>query len=139
YALSVSLPVLNRLPAVWDTRADGSVDHVSYIASYMESFCRTMWGLAPILRDKEKAVFLEKEGRKLDVRDWFREELRSGLDPSSPKYRKKYVKHYDKVQYASQMSTVLAALALGIALNRETLWGPLEAAGRRRIGAWLSE
>src|SRR5690606_6951623 len=107
--------------------------------TYMESFCRTMWGLAPILKHRKEPVLLRRDGRDIDVCDWFMGEMTAGLDPSSPKHWEKYLALYDKTGYANQLTTELAALTLAIALNREKLWDPMEAADRARIGRWLNE
>src|SRR5690606_25800670 len=110
YALSVSLPLLSELPVEWDARKPGSLDHVSYIASHMESFCRTMWGLAPIIKHRAEPVLLERGGSKIDVCDWFMQGIVTGLDPNSPGHWEKYLKHYDITNYANQLTTELAAL-----------------------------
>lgn len=139
YALSVSLPLLNQLPGVWDTRTPGSLDHVSYIASYMESFCRTMWGLAPILKHRQEPIYVQRDGQDIEVCQWFMEGIVNGLNPSSPQHWEKYLKHYNTINYANQLTTELAALTLGMVLNKKKLWDPLETKDKERIGAWLNE
>jgi len=139
YALSISLPLLESIPTDWEKLSVRKTDNGGYIHGYFEAYCRPLWGLAPLLKNREEPIYVRQGGRKDEIHDWYLDHLISGLDPASPRYWEKHLASYgNQVAYVNQTVTEVVALAYAFVIDREKLWDPLPASDKLRIAAWLN-
>lgn len=91
----------------------------------MEAWARPLWGLAP---------FWAGGGRSSDgfFECTYRRGLAAGTDPASPEY-------WGTCRNHDQRFVEMAAIAYGLLLAPDVLWGPLGARERDNVAAWLSQ
>lgn len=133
YAVSLCLALWERTAArLRRGEASQSIDNAGYTATFLENFCRPLWGLAPIL--KEKDLFLTVDGEKLEVCAWLRTVLAQGTRPGGwDKYRASLGDSF----YANQLTTELAGYMVGAFWAEEKLWAPFSPEEKVRIARWL--
>jgi hypothetical protein len=95
--------------------------HYAPKTALMESWSRTLWGIAPLIAG----------GGTCPDPDSIRLVLRQGVDPASPGY-------WGEAGDRDQLLVEMAALALSLIIARHIFWDPLDREDRRRLYTWLS-
>ena len=138
YAVRICVSMLGRTA---NRRAAGIrpqvIDQLGYVPTFLEEFCRPIWGLSAVLREMEGDFTLMIQGCPVPLCQWVRETLIQGVTPGSPGSwdtdRACIGEHF----FAFQNLTELAGLLMGMVFAREKLWDPIPQAEQKRIADWV--
>lgn len=112
-------------------------DHISYECSKMEELFRPLWGITPLLREKNYTITVC--GEKRDLADALRCVIRDGSDEASDKCFSRFAANRDVNNFANQMITEFAPLCIAMCQAPEVLWEPFSDAERAKITAWVRD
>ena len=136
YAMQLCLPLLERTEHRRTQHIRPVVnDSAGYLLSYVESFCRPLWGIGPVL-GSGKQFYIEAEGQQLEVCSWLRQCVLTATDESSP-YNWNPVEGMDETSYYNQMKTELAGLLVGMYFARNVLWDVFTPKEQKQIADWI--
>lgn len=137
YAMELCLPLMERTARRRLRHVKTLVnDSAGYNITFLEAFCRPLWGIGPILAE-DGPYYLNIEGRKQEVCQWIRQVLLDGVTAESEFSWDRYRDCISPSHFANQVKTELAGLMLGIFLARKKLWEPFSEEERRRIADWV--
>jgi hypothetical protein len=103
--------------------------HYSPGTALMEGFCRTLWGIAPLLAGS--ATGAAAGGRAYPTLDQVVSLLSQGVNPAAPEY---WGVPLDK----DQMLVEMASIALSLMIARNDFWEPLTVSQKEQLYCWLS-
>lgn len=113
------------------------VDRVGVECTKLEELFRPMWGLAPVLKERDLQITVNDQ--KLDVAKFYQELMIEGTDPSSPNRFDKNVSDYDREFFANQSITEIAGYLTCVFFAKEILWDPMTKAQQDQIALWIEE
>ena len=136
YAVKICLAMLEQTAERYAQRIPPIViDELGYVPTFLEEFCRPLWGLAPVLRDTP--LTMNVLGEQLDVATWLRQVLIEGTDPASPRSWDTYREDIGNHRFAFQNLTELAGWLIGMYFAREALWEPIPQDKKDQIAQWI--
>lgn len=113
-------------------------DSAGYVISFLESFCRPLWGIGPILAE-DGPFSIRVDGQEVDVCRWIRQVLLEDITPGGEFSWDKDRACIDPVSFCNQTKTELAGLLLGIWFARQHLWEPYTWEEKERIAGWIHQ
>lgn len=138
YAQDICLAMLERTAnRTLCGRIPETIDHSGYTSTFLEEFCRPLWGLAPIIRESDEPLYINIGGKPTELCGWIREVLVSGATPESEHSFDIYRDATGDYPFAFQNLTELAGLFVGFYFAREKLWDPLSKKDKDRVAEWL--
>ena len=111
------------------------VDRVGVECTRLEELFRPMWGLAPILNERELNITVD--GKKMAVSDFYQHLMLEGTDSSSPNRFDRNVSNYDREFFANQSITEIAGYLTCVFFAREKLWDSMSRQQQDQIAAWV--
>ena len=111
------------------------VDRVGVECTKLEELFRPMWGLAPVLNERELRIRVN--GKELKVSDFYRQLMIEGTDPDSPNRFDKNVSDYDREFFANQSITELAGYLTCVYFAKEKLWDIMSKPEQDQIANWI--
>ena len=98
-------------------------DYIGYTCTRVEELFRPLWGLAPFLKngDVDITVF----GKETTVSKFITEVMLEGTKPNGEKAFDKDVTEFNKVVFANQTITEIAAYMVTVFFAPERLWNNL--------------
>lgn len=114
------------------------VDTIGYVPSQLEELFRPFWGMTPILKDGERLTITVR-GEAVEVGEWLREVLITGIDPNSEFSWDATGKYAGLHWYYFQNVTELAGLLVGMYFAKEQTWDLLSCEEQRRVADWIYE
>lgn len=137
YAMKISLPLMERAERRKRRLFTEINDNAGYITSWIEGFCRPLWGIAPILRDNGHEYAIQVDERLVPVCEWIRQTIIDGTNPDSEFYWDPYGQVASSSVVSNQIKTEMTGLLTGIYFAANVLWEPIQAEDRRRIADWI--
>lgn len=121
----------------YDNTIYTQVDRVGVECTKLEELFRPMWGLAPVLKERDIQITLGEE--RLPVARFYQNLMIEGTDPESPRRFDKNVSDYDREFFANQAITEIAGYLTCVFFAREILWDPMTKAQRDQIARWIEK
>lgn len=112
------------------------VDRVGVECTRLEELFRPMWGLAPVLKERE--LRLRVGDRTLSAADFYRDLMLEGTDPASPNRFDRNVSDYDRELFANQSVTEIAGYLTCVFFAKEILWDILTKKEQDQIAGWIA-
>ncbi len=132
YAFSLCRTMLERTASRYERGVSPTViDHVGYIPTFLEEFCRPFWGMAPVISENPEPVILSYNGKTADLAQWLSDLLFDGLDPGSENSWERYRDTGAGWGLDFQNLTELAGLLIGLYFCREKTWDRFSPRRRR--------
>lgn len=137
YAMELCIPLMERTARRRLNHAKTLVnDSAGYTITFLEAFCRPLWGIGPILAE-DGPYYLDMGDQKLEVSQWIRQVLLDGVTAGNEFSWDRHRGCISPSLYANQVKTELSGLMLGIFLARKKLWEPFSEDERNRIADWV--
>ena len=111
------------------------VDRVGVECTKLEELFRPLWGLAPVIRERE--LFLTVDGRPMAVAEFYKQLMIEGTDPASPRRFDRSVTDYDREFFANQSITEIAGYLTCVFFAREQLWDVMTREQQDQIANWI--
>lgn len=111
------------------------VDRVGVECTKVEELFRPMWGLAPVLR--ERNLMLHVGDSEISVPDFYKQLMIEGTDPDSPSRFDKNVSDYDREFFANQAVTEIAGYLTCVFFAKDILWDSMTKAQQDQIASWI--
>ena len=111
-------------------------DRVGYECTRMEELFRPLWGIAPLLLERNLEISFN--GKTVPAEKWITDVIYNGTSPDSPRRFGQNVE--GKIQtfrFANQGITEIAGYMLAVYFAREKLWDPLSAEYKEQISSWI--
>ncbi len=112
-------------------------DAVGFEVTKIEDIFRPMWGIAPVLKERDPEINVL--GKKMKITDFITDVMLSGTAPDSPKRFDRNVTEFNQYGFANQAITELAAYLLTVYFDREKLWDALPSNKREQIASWITK
>lgn len=139
YAMEICIPLMERTAK---RRLEGYRtevnDSAGYLLTFVENFCRPLWGIAPVIKESKEIFYLNVEGESVELCHWIRQVVLEAVEEQSP-YNWFMNAGQDPSSYYNQMKTELAGLLVGMFLAREKLWDPYTNEEKQKIADWVYE
>ncbi len=114
------------------------VDHVSIECSKLEELLRPLWGIAPLLKEKE--YYISVQGEKVLLTKALRDIILKGSDENSDICFSRFAnKNRGELTFANQMITEFAGYCLAINIASEVLWEPYTEEEKKQLGSWIKK
>lgn len=113
------------------------IDHVSIECSKLEELLRPLWGMAPLLKEKEYYIYVK--GEKTSLAKALRDIIYEGSCEDSPICFTRFSKSRSETAFANQMITEFAGYAIAITIAPEVLWEPYTEEEKIKLGAWVKK
>lgn len=138
YAIKICLAMLERTAnRRVERKIPVVIDELGFVPTFLEEFCRPIWGLAPVIQEMEGDFMLHVQGEEIALCDWIRTVLIEGVDPESPYAWDTYRECVGNHPFAFQNLTELAGLLIGMFFARKKIWDPIPEQQKRRIADWI--
>ena len=111
------------------------VDHVGYECTRQEELFRPLWGIAPLLGDKEFKIRVGDA--TLHVCDFITRVITEGTAEASSHRFDRHVPAGAESSFANQCVTEIAAYLITVRFARKELWDSLEQSQRDVIAKWI--
>ena len=111
-------------------------DRVGYECTRMEELFRPLWGIAPVLLERNLEITFN--GKTMPAEEWITDVIYNGTSPDSPRRFGQNVE--GKIQtfrFANQGITEIAGYMLAVYFAREKLWDPLSAEYKEQMSSWI--
>lgn len=112
-----------------------TVDHVGYECTRIEELFRPLWGIAPLLSDRDFKITVS--GKKIHVCDFITKIILEGTGEDSPRRFDRNVTDRTRVNFANQCITEIAAYLVTVHFAKEALWEPLSREQKDQIAGWI--
>lgn len=112
-----------------------TVDHVGYECTRIEELFRPLWGIAPFLKDDNFSIAVGD--RKMKVADFITKVIIEGTDEKSERRLDKNVSEDNRIGFANQCVTEIAAYLVAVHFAKDTLWAPLAKEQKEKIAKWI--
>ncbi|MEE0898623.1 MAG: DUF2264 domain-containing protein [Acutalibacteraceae bacterium] len=112
-------------------------DNVGFSCTRIEEIFRPLWGLAPFLKDRD--IPLSVDGKDITVSGFLTEVMCDGTNPKSPRCFDRNVTEFDKVVFANQSITEIAAYLVSAYFAPKYLWDSLSPSNRDQIALWIKK
>lgn len=113
------------------------VDRVGMECTKLEELFRPMWGLAPVLKERELWITLGDE--RVSVAQFYQTLMIEGTDPEGPRRFDRNVSDYDREFFANQAITEIAGYLTCVFFAREILWDPMTRKQQDQIALWIEK
>jgi hypothetical protein len=113
------------------------IDHVGFACTQLEELLRPLWGIAPLLEQKE--YYITVDGVRRSVSEVFREVILEGCTETSPLCFSRDVTPPKAIGFANQMITEFSAYTLAIVLAPGALWEPYTPQQRQQVGQYVKK
>lgn len=111
------------------------IDRAGLECTKLEELLRPMWGLAPVLKERE--IKIHACGRTMTAAEFYKELMLEGTDPKSPERFDKNVTDYNFNFFANQATTELAGYLTCVYFAKEILWDILTKEEQDQIAGWI--
>lgn len=139
YALQVCIPLMERTAQRRLTQEMTEInDNQGYFVSWIEGFCRPLWGMGPIIRSGD-ICYMNIQGEAVDAAAWIREVLEDAVNPES---RHNWIQNreaFGDQGYVNQMKTELTSLLMGLYIARPQLWDLMDSRVHKKLADWIYE
>ena len=108
-------------------------DVVGYECTRIEELFRPLWGIAPLLNERE--MYINIENKKVKVTDFISDVILRGTSPSDPLRFDRFVN--DKYTFSNQAVTEIAAYLVTVYFAKDKLWDNLTDAQREQISSFI--
>lgn len=112
-------------------------DYIGYSCTRMEELFRPLWGIAPFLKNGD--IRLPLDGKEITVSEFITEVMCDGTDPDSPRRFDRNVTDFNRIVFANQAITEIAAYLVAVYFAPEALWKPLSQIRRDQIALWIKK
>jgi len=119
----------------FDNTVYTQVDRVGVECTKLEELFRPMWGLAPVIKERE--LHITVNGKKISAVDFYKQLMIEGTDPDSPNRFDKSVTDFDRDFFANQSITEIAGYLTCVFFAKEQLWDTMTKAQQDQIAAWI--
>jgi len=113
------------------------IDHMSIECSKLEELLRPLWGMAPLLNEKEYYIYVK--GEKTSLAKALRDIIYEGSCEDSPICFSRFSKSRSETSFANQMITEFAGYCLAINIAPEVLWEPYTEEEKKQLGSWIKK
>ena len=113
------------------------VDRVGVECTKMEELFRPLWGLAPVL--KERDIKLCINGKTLSIPDFYKQLMLEGTDPDSPNRFDRNVSDYDREFFANQSITEIAGYLTCVYFAKDIFWDLMTQEQQNQIALWIEK
>lgn len=135
-AYSLYIPMLEKAARRYQNgEIPVKIDHVGYSCTMLEELFRPLWGIAPLLLEREMTICVA--GRRLDVPSFYGELMTEGTDPFSERRFDRNVTDYDREVFANQAVTEIAGYLIAVRFAKELLWDILTKGQQDQIADWI--
>ncbi len=110
-------------------------DMVGYEVTAIEELFRPLWGIAPLLKEKDLAFTLL--GKKVKAVDFINKVILEGIDESGNRRFDRNVTDYNRIGFANQAVTELAAYLVTVYFAKEKIWDVLPKSKQDSIAKWI--
>ena len=111
------------------------VDRVGYECTRLEEIFRPMWGIAPLLHDKDFEIRIGE--KTMHVCEFITKVICEGTAKDSPRRFDRHVPPTQAIDFANQCITEIAAYLITVHFARDVLWDTLEKHVRDNIARWI--
>lgn len=112
-------------------------DYISFSCTRLEEIFRPLWGIAPFLRDGD--IEIEVLGNKMTVSQFVTDVMIFGTDENSDKCFDKDIADFNKVVFANQSITEIAAYLVAVYFAKKRLWDPIAQNKKDQIALWIKK
>lgn len=112
-----------------------TIDHVGFSCTMLEELFRPLWGIAPLLRERELTLHID--GRPQTVPAFYADLMIRGTDPASACRFDRNVTDYDREVFANQAVTEIAGYLIAVRFAKELLWDILPGDKQDQIAGWI--
>lgn len=112
-------------------------DTVGFSCTRIEEIFRPLWGIAPFLKNGD--LHLAVDGKDITASEFITEVMRDGTDPDSPHRFDLNITDYNKIGFANQAITEIAAYMVTVYFAPERLWTPLSCELKDQIALWVKD
>lgn len=137
YAMQITIPLWERAQRRKKGLLTEINDNAGYSTSWIENFCRPLWGIAPVLRERGQEYMLRADGCEEPLIPWIRRTVVDGTNPQSPYYWDRAGRIDASNVVSNQVKTEMAGLLTGFYFAREVLWDPLKDSEKKQIADWI--
>lgn len=137
YAMQITIPLWERAERRKQKLYADINDNAGYSTSWLENFCRPLWGIGPVLKEKGEQYTITVEGHKESLVHWIRRTVVDGTNPLSPYYWDRAERINISSTVSNQVKTEMAGLLTGFYVAREVLWDPLDNSEKKQIADWI--
>ena len=108
-------------------------DVVGYECTRIEELFRPLWGIAPLLNERE--MYIKVDEKRVKVTDFITDVILKGTSPDSPLRFDRFVN--DKYTFSNQAVTEIAAYLVTVYFAKDKLWDNLTDAQREQISSFI--
>jgi len=112
-------------------------DYISFSCTQLEEIFRPLWGIAPFLKNGDIDIIVC--GKKTTASSFITEVMVEGTNEKSERSFDKYVTEFNKIVFANQSITEIAAYLVAVYFAPDTLWNPLSKAKQNQIALWIKK
>lgn len=112
-------------------------DYIGYSCTRVEELFRPLWGIAPFLKNGD--IDITVRGEKTTVSNFITEVMLEGTKKGSDTAFDKDVTEFNKVVFANQTITEIAAYMVAVFFAPERLWNNLSKENRDQIAFWIKD
>lgn len=112
-------------------------DSVGFACTRIEELFRPLWGIAPFLKNGD--IKLSVLGKDITASEFITEIMCDGTDPDNPRRFDRNITDFNKIGFANQAITEIAAYMVAVYFAPERLWTPLSKSLQDRIALWTKE
>jgi hypothetical protein len=110
-------------------------DAVGYSVTQIEEIFRPLWGIVPILRERE--IEFDVGGKMMTAASFVTEAMCEGTDENSPRCFDRFVTEKTAIAFANQAVTEIAGYLVAVYFAKDRFWDCIEKTKRDRIAAWI--
>lgn len=112
-------------------------DYIGFSCTQVEEIFRPLWGIAPFLQKGD--IDISVLGKDTTVGAFITEVMINGTDQSNDRCFDKDVTDFNKIVFANQSITEIAAYLVAVYFAPDTLWAPLSKDQKDQIALWIKK
>jgi len=139
-AIKFCIPALEKAINNFERNVQYTViDRVGFEPTQLEELLRPLWGIAPVLENKDNIFEIDVCGEKRELCSEIRRVVSEGTDEASKKCFSRNVTDATYVRFANQSITEFAGYMLALRLAPKALWEPYTIEEKNRIASWVKK
>ena len=110
-------------------------DMVGYEVTALEELFRPLWGIAPLILERD--LWFSLKGERVKAADFINRVIIEGTDKDSERRFDRNVTGYTRINFANQAVTELAAYLVAAYFAKEKIWDVLQKQQQDSIAEWI--
>ena len=112
-------------------------DYISFSCTRVEELFRPLWGIAPFLKNGD--IEITVRGEATTVSQFITAVMLEGTKQDGEKAFDRDVTEFNKIVFANQTITEIAAYMVAVCFAPEKLWKPLSRENKDQIALWIKK